>query len=205
MRDLEAYVYDVSYYCPGELDELRGMRRPGSAPRGESYKVGYWDPGREGLVRRPHGDGVSDASPGGAPGFRGGPAESAASPPRRVGALSPGTAAAGSVASLESLRGMSCCPTVLQRLHPQPERAPCALLGPRMSSQPLAFTLPGSPAFSALSLLGPTRASAAVAPGRYGSAVPRPSASRGASPGAGGRGSGSAAVLRLPWSGQATR
>ncbi|KAG2488932.1 hypothetical protein HYH03_012553 [Edaphochlamys debaryana] len=30
MRDLEAYVYDVSYYCPGELDQLRGMRRPGN-------------------------------------------------------------------------------------------------------------------------------------------------------------------------------
>lgn len=42
MRDLEGYVYDVSYYCPGELDRLRGMRRPGAAEAagGESYKVG---------------------------------------------------------------------------------------------------------------------------------------------------------------------
>ncbi|GIL79995.1 hypothetical protein Vretifemale_9220, partial [Volvox reticuliferus] len=37
MRDLEGYVYDVSYYCPGELDELRDMRRPVTAGR-ESYK-----------------------------------------------------------------------------------------------------------------------------------------------------------------------
>ncbi|GIL62414.1 hypothetical protein Vafri_16603 [Volvox africanus] len=38
MRDLEGYVYDVSYYCPSELDQLRDMRRPASAPGGKSYK-----------------------------------------------------------------------------------------------------------------------------------------------------------------------
>ncbi|GLI71271.1 hypothetical protein VaNZ11_016393 [Volvox africanus] len=37
MRDLEGYVYDVSYYCPSELDQLQDMRRPASAA-GESYK-----------------------------------------------------------------------------------------------------------------------------------------------------------------------
>ncbi|GLC41996.1 hypothetical protein PLESTF_000109100 [Pleodorina starrii] len=40
MRDLGGYVYDVSYYCPGELDQLREMRRPGAVPAGESYKSG---------------------------------------------------------------------------------------------------------------------------------------------------------------------
>ncbi len=41
MRDLEGYVYDVSYYCPRQLDELREARRRGGArtPGGESYKV----------------------------------------------------------------------------------------------------------------------------------------------------------------------
>eukprot|EP00198_Chlamydomonas_reinhardtii_P005716 XP_001695052.1 predicted protein [Chlamydomonas reinhardtii] len=42
MRDLEGYVYDVSYYCPRQLDELRETRRRGGArtPGGESYKEG---------------------------------------------------------------------------------------------------------------------------------------------------------------------
>ncbi len=43
-------MYDVSYYCPGELDRLRGMRRPGAAQAagGESYKVGYRTTGARG-------------------------------------------------------------------------------------------------------------------------------------------------------------
>ncbi|KAG2453136.1 hypothetical protein HYH02_002462 [Chlamydomonas schloesseri] len=42
MRDLEGYVYDVSYHCPRQLDELRETRRRGGArtPGGESYKEG---------------------------------------------------------------------------------------------------------------------------------------------------------------------
>ncbi|PNG99383.1 hypothetical protein TSOC_014841, partial [Tetrabaena socialis] len=42
MRDLDGYVHDVSYYCPGELDELRGVRGPGTtgaqAGGGGGYK-----------------------------------------------------------------------------------------------------------------------------------------------------------------------
>ncbi|KXZ54297.1 hypothetical protein GPECTOR_5g383 [Gonium pectorale] len=66
MRDLNAYVYDVSYYCPGELDRLRDLRAPGAAGGG----------GRQG-----RGGDVREEGREGREGYAGGPRLQAHTPP----------------------------------------------------------------------------------------------------------------------------